>query len=147
MSPLRLLAVFAFALVLSAALRADDEPKADLKKLEATMDRALKAFNEGDHKKFWAEFAKAADPLKTPEVFKALYLDGYQKTFGKYNEKSTRKFLEKRSALTGETILAMWQGEFEKNKKALIAANFQKEGNDYKLIQIQVHEFPKDEDK
>lgn len=137
--------VLALGLLLPA-LRADDEPKADLKKLEATMDKALKAYNEGDHKKFFADYAKAMRAIATEQTFNALYKEGAMKQFGKCKEKPARKFLEKQSALTGEAILACWQAEFEKNKKVKISANFMKEGDAYKLMQIQFEEL-KDDDQ
>ena len=147
MARLRLSVLAVLCLFAAAPLRADDEPKADIKKLDAMMDKALKAYNEGDHKKFFADYAKAMEAVATEQVFKHMYADRYMKAFGKWKEKSERKFLDKRSVLTGEVIVVHWLTEFEKKKKVMVSANFMKEGAGYKLMQIQFNEAKEDEDK
>src|SRR5215475_13357919 len=52
--------------VITSLVAADE--KIDVKAFEKTVDRALKAYNDNDYKKFWDEFAKAADALKTKET-------------------------------------------------------------------------------
>jgi hypothetical protein len=109
----------------------------DLKTLEKSVDKALKAYNDGDHKNFWAEFSKTVDALKTKEIFDVLYTNGYKATYGKLVKRG--ELIKDRSELTGETGLARYKAEFEKDKKVQIDINWVKEGNEIKFQQIQIN--------
>lgn len=122
-------------LVVLPIVASADEEKADRKKLDAKIDKALDAYNAGDAKKFWADYAKAAEGIATPETFKALYVDGFMKSHGKVKGKE-RKFLEKESVLTGDNLLLQYDAEFDKVKKGKISINMLKEDGEYKFIQI-----------
>jgi ribosomal protein S20 len=113
------------------------EEKIDVKTLEKSVDKALKAYNDDDHKKFWAEFSKMADALKTKEIFDALYTNGYKKTFGKLVKRGD--LIQDKSTLEGEIGLARFTAEFEKDKKLEVDVNWVKEGKDIKFQQIQIN--------
>ena len=116
---------------------ADEEGKVDVKVLEKNLDRALKAYNEDDHKKFWAEFAKSVDALKTKETYDALYTMGYKKIYGKLVKRG--QMIKEKSGLDGPLGLVRYLAEFEKDKKVEIGVNWAKEGKDVKFIQIQIN--------
>jgi hypothetical protein len=116
---------------------AADEEKVDIKVLEKNLDRALKAYNDDDHKKFWAEFSKMADALKTKETYDALYTIGYKPMYGKLVKRG--EMIKDKSSLDGPIGLARYLAEFEKNKKVEIDVNFAIEGKDVKFIQIQIN--------
>ena len=116
---------------------AADEEKIDIKVLEKNLDRALKAYNDDDHMKFWAEFAKAADALKTKETYDALYTNGYKPIYGKLVKRG--EMIKDKSALEGPIGLVRYFAEFEKDKKVEIDVNWAKEGKDVKFIQIQIN--------
>jgi hypothetical protein len=122
-------------LSLASATAADD--KIDVKALEKSLDKALKAYNDDDPKKFWAEFCAAADALKTRETFDALYTNGYKKTYGKFVKRGD--LLKDKSTLDGEIGLVRYTAEFEKGKKLEIDANWVKEGKEIKFMQIQIN--------
>ncbi len=135
MKRLGMVAAVLILLFLSAARTAADE-KIDLKAFEKTVDRALKAYNDDDSKKFWAEFAKIVDAIKTKETFDALYVNGYKPIFGKFVKLGD--LIKEKTVLDGEIGAVFWKAEFEKNKTAYIAVNWMKEGNDVKLVQLQI---------
>jgi hypothetical protein len=113
---------------------AAEEEKVNIKVLETNLDRALKAYNDDDHKKFWAEFAKAADALKTKETYDALYTNGYKPMYGKLVKRG--EMIKDKSGLDGPLGLVRFLAEFEKDKRVEIDVNWAKEGKDVKFIQI-----------
>jgi hypothetical protein len=115
----------------SAAAGAD---RIDVKALENSLARALKAYNDGDHKKFWAEFSSTVNALKTKETFDALYTNGYKKTYGKFVKRGD--LIKDKSELKGEIGAVQYGAEFEKDKKLVIAVNWVKEGKKIKFMQI-----------
>jgi hypothetical protein len=126
-------------LVGRAPATAADE-KIDVKVLEANLEKALKAYNSDDSKGFWAEFCKAADPLKTKETFDALYTNGYKKLYGKLVKRGD--LMKDKSVLDGEIGLARYNAEFEKGKKLEIDVNWVKEDKTIKFMQIQINKTP-----
>jgi hypothetical protein len=116
------------------------EEKIDVKVLEANLDKALKAYNGDDAKAFWAEFCKAAEPLKTKETFDALYTNGYKKAYGKLVKRGD--LMKEKSVLDGEIGLARYVAEFEKGKKLEIDVNWVKEDKTIKFMQIQINKSP-----
>lgn len=131
----------AFLVLVALPLAADE--KADRKALDEKLAKALKAYNEGDYKKFFADYAKSMKDIATEQTFKALYEGNYKKLFGKYKDGSM-KFVPEGSLLEGEFLILWYSAEFDKAKKVKIGVNFQKEDKDYKFVQIQFNEW-KDE--
>jgi hypothetical protein len=127
----------ALLLLLSRVTVAADEDKIDLKALEKNVDNALKAYNEDDYKKFWAEFSKSVDALKTKETYDALYTNGYKKLYGKMVKRGD--LIKDKSVVTGEIGLVRYLAEFDKDKKLEIDINWVKEGKDIKFQQIQIN--------
>jgi hypothetical protein len=132
--------VVGLAALLASRALATAEEKIDVKALEDGLDRALKAYNEGDSKKFWAEFCKAADPLKTKETFDALYTNGYKSVYGKLLKRGD--LMKDKSVLEGDIGLARYTAEFEKGKKVEIDVNWVKEDKKIKFMQIQINKTP-----
>ena len=128
--------VFSVALLATALLamnvRAADE-KADLKPLEEMADKALKAYNEGDWKGFFADYAKSMAALATEQTFKALYTDQAMKNLGKYESK---KLLDKETVLAGDFPLLVYEAKFEKAEKVKASFNFTKEDGKFKIMQV-----------
>ncbi len=124
-----LVVVFLSGVCLAAA-----EDKIDVKALEETLERALKAYNADDHQKFWVEFCTAANALKTKETFDALYTNGYKKAYGKFVKLGD--MLKDKSVLEGEIGLVRYNAEFEKNKKVEIDVNWVREDNKIRFMQI-----------
>ena len=122
---------------LCGSIIAAEEEKIDVKVLEKNLDRALQAYNNDDHKKFWAEFAKTVDALKTKETYDALYTNGYKPMYGKLVKRG--EMIKDKSALEGPVGLVRYLAEFEKNKKVEIDVNWEKEGKEVKFIQIQIN--------
>jgi hypothetical protein len=120
--------------LLPANWLAADE-KIDVKALEKTVDRALKAYNDGDSKKFWSEFASRVDALKTKETFDALYTNGYKVMLGKFVARGS--LVKEKSVLEGERGAVIWESQFEKSKKVRIEVNWEIESKEIKLIQMQ----------
>jgi hypothetical protein len=116
---------------------AAEEEKFDIKVLEKNLDRALKAYNDGDSKNFWAELAKSVDALKTKETYDALYTIGYKPIYGKLVNRG--EMIKDKSSLEGPIGLVRYLAEFEKDKKVEIDVNWAKEGKDVKFIQIQIN--------
>jgi hypothetical protein len=123
--------------LLSRASAAAADDKIDVKALEKNLEKALKAYNDDDHKKFWAEFCTAANALKTKETFDALYTNGYKKQFGKFVKRGD--LLKDKSTLEGEIGLVRYTAEFEKNKKLEMDINWVKEGKEIKFMQILIN--------
>lgn len=106
----------------------------DLKVLEAMLDNALKGYNEGNWKVFYADFSKRAPALTTEHVFKLLFGEETKAKFGKYVKR--RAFLSDQSVLTGEAVVAQWDAEFDKCKNGKIICNLLYEEGKYRFIQI-----------
>jgi len=132
-----LIVVSVVVLSLNRMAGAADEEKIDVKVLEKSVDNALKAYNDDDDKKFWAEFSKDVDALKTKETYDALYTNGYKKLFGKLVKRGD--MIKDKSVLTGDIGLVRYKAEFDKDKKVEIDINWVKEGKDIKFQQIQIN--------
>jgi hypothetical protein len=124
-------------LLLTRVLATAGEEKIDVKALEKSLEKALKAYNDDDHKKFWAEFATSVNALKTKETFDALYTNGYKKEHGKFVKRGD--LVKEKSTLEGEIGLVRYKAEFEKDKKVEIDVNWVKEDKKIKFIQIQIN--------
>ena len=135
MKPTYALAVLTVALAtLSTPLRAADAPKA----LDAIVEKTMKAYNEGDAKAFFADYAKALAGVATPATFDALYKNGALKEFGKYESK---KLIAAQSVAAGETPLLVFEAKFEKNPKVKLSVNFMQEEGKPKVMQVTIEKF------
>ncbi len=119
----------------------DDKP-ADMKAIDAIVSKAMKAYNDADYKKFFADYAKAMSVLATEQTFNALYKTGAMPTYGKFK---SMKFIEKVSVTKGDFLLINYEAEFEK-KKAKLQVNFMKEDGVYRIQQLQINEWKKGND-
>ena len=106
----------------------------DIKALEAKVDAALAAYNAGDAKKFYADFAKSMEAIATPQVFDALYTQGSKKQFGNY---VSRQLIKGESVTDGDTLLLVYSAKCEKSDKVKLSINVQKEGAEYRFVQVQ----------
>jgi hypothetical protein len=129
-----LIAASLFVLLLARVSVRADESEIDAKALAEALDRALKAYNEDDHKQFWAEFGSAADALKTKETFGALYVNGYKKQFGKLVKRGD--LIKDKSVLRGDLGLARYKAEFAQDKKVEIDVNWVIENKKIRFVQI-----------
>ncbi len=127
-------------LLVPAAYLDDEDKPADMKAIDAIVSKAMKAYNEGDHKKFFADYAKAMSVIANEQTFNALYKMGAMATFGKFK---SMKFIEKGSVTKGDFLLINYEGTFDK-KKGLIQVNFMKEDGKYRIQQLQINEWKDD---
>ena len=123
-------AIFSLAMQLDAA----DAPKP----LDAIVEKAMKAYNEGDAKAFFADYAKLLSAVATPATFDALYKNGALKEFGKYVSK---KLIAGQSVVEGETPLLVYEAKFEKNPRVKLAVNFMQEEGKPKVMQVTIEKF------
>src|SRR5262245_4033477 len=70
--------------------------------LETSVDKALKAYNAGDWKAFFADYAQAMASLANEQTFKALYESAAKPQFGNY---VSRTFIPGESVTQGDTPL------------------------------------------
>jgi hypothetical protein len=127
-----LLVLSATLLVCAMTLRAE-ERKADPAKLEAMVDKAMKAYNDEDAKAFFADYAKSMAAIATEQVFKNLYVDQAKRDFGKY---VSREPIAAQTVTIGDFPLLVYQAKFEKNDKVKISVNFTFEDGAFKVMQI-----------
>ncbi|MBI3828532.1 MAG: hypothetical protein HY291_03390 [Planctomycetes bacterium] len=140
----RIAFVLALALMVLAApkLLAEEAKKDDklsdeaIKKMEALVEKTMKGYNEEDSKAFWEGWAKSSAPVTTEDNFKKNYVGLYKNKFmGKLVSKS-RDDKDERVVLKGLSPVLIFKAEFEKKKESKINAAFTKEGDEYKLIQL-----------
>lgn len=135
MKPTGLIALLAAALTFSSSpLRAADAPK----ELESIVENAMKGYNAGDAKVFFADYAKLLAAVAVPATFDALYKNMALKDFGKYESK---KLIAAQSVVEGETPLLVFEAKFEKNPKVKLSVNFMKEEGKPKVMQVTIEKF------
>jgi hypothetical protein len=102
--------------------------------LEASVDKALKAYNAGDWKAFFADYAQSMSALANEQTFKALYESAAKPQFGNY---VSRTLIAGESVTTGETPLLVYKAKFSK-ADAKLSVNFIKEGSALKIMQLRI---------
>ncbi len=109
---------------------------ADFKSMDAQVERAMQAYNAGNWKAFYADYAKMMAGIATEQAFKTLYTDNYKKKYGNYK---SRKFNPAASsAASGMNAVVEYAAVFDKGP-AKLQINFMKEGSSWKLQQVQVN--------
>lgn len=117
-----------------SAAPAAPKPTIELKSLESMVDNALKAYNEGNFKAFYADFAKKTEKITTEQVFKMLYGDETKAKLGKFVKRLN--FLKDQSVLSGEMLVGQWEAEFEKKKNAKLLCSLLLEEGKHRFLQI-----------
>ncbi len=133
-SSLTLLSLTAFLTLSTPCLRAADAPKA----LDAMVEKAMTAYNAGDSKAFFADYAKMVEAIATPATFDALYKNGALKEHGKF---VSRKLIPADSVVDGETPLLVYEAKFEKSARVKLSVNFIQENGKPKLMQVTIEKF------
>ncbi len=142
------LALFATCVLLSANLWAQDAPPATpapaaasdqdpvLAQVEPLIDKLLAAYNAGDWKAFYADYGKNMASICTEQAFKTMYVDMYMAQFGKYE---SRTFVKEASSIPADAPVGLltFKGVFEKEKTVKISINITKEGEAWKIMQVQ----------
>ena len=128
----RFLTLLILACATAAPLHA--QKPADPKPLEAMLDKALAAYNAGDSKAFYADYAKMMASVATDQAYDMMFRSIYMKTHGKY---VSRKLLKAESSVFEDTPLMVFESVFEKTKKVKISVNFMKEDGVYRIMQMQ----------
>jgi len=132
------LCALAFSLAaLGFAPAVQAEEKADAKQLEAQLEKLLEAYNKDDLKTFYADWAKEAEFLTSPDVYSALYKLGGKDVVGSYVPK-TLKFRKETSVLDGPVLVVFFDAEFSKEKYGEVAANLSWEDGKYKFTQVRL---------
>lgn len=139
------LALLAAASLFTASAKAEDSASVDkelVEKLAPMVEKAMIAYNEGDAKAFWADFTKSMPEVTSEVVFDGLYKNNFFPKFGKYTPESKELIPADSSALKeSEVLLLIYTAKFEKGDadgKAKIAVNLIKEGEEYRLMQLQI---------
>src|SRR5262245_27673049 len=57
-------------------------------KLDTIVDNAMKGYNAGDAKAFFADYASTVSAIATPENYKAMYEDAHKAKLGKFVSKT-----------------------------------------------------------
>ena len=102
--------------------------------LEAKVEKALEAYNRGDHTAFYGDFAKMMASIATEQAFNTMHRGTYFTTYGKYQ---SRKLIKAETVAMGDTPLLVYAAEFEKNKRVKISVNFTTEEGVLRVMQIQ----------
>lgn len=140
---MKLKMLFVLLVVVScSALFAGMMPAAEeMKTFDAIVDKAMTAYNDGDSKAFYADFASTMAAICTPEAFKALYTDTYMKTFGKY---VSRAVIEAETVIVPDMPngLLVYEAKFDKNEKVKLSVNLFKENGAWKIQQITIQAMP-----
>ena len=139
---LKMLVLVVMMVIGCSALFAGMMPAAEeIKAFDAIVDKAMTAYNDGDSKAFYADFAAMMASIATPEAFKALYVDTYMKTFGKY---VSRTVIEAETVVVPDVPngLLVYEAKFEKNEKVKLSVNLFKENGAWKLQQVTIQAMP-----
>lgn len=128
---LLLAALFAFS---TTGIHAADAPKP----LDTIVEKIMTAYNAGDSKAFFADYAKLMESIATPATFDLLYKSGAMKEFGKF---VSRKLVSADSVVEGETPLLVYEAKFEKNPRVKLAVNFMQEEGKPKVMQVTIEKF------
>ncbi len=134
--------VLTIALLFSGALQAGMMPPPELMKaLDTRVDGLMAAYNAGDDKAFYADWAASMAALCTPQVFKMMFVDGHMKNFGAYK---SRKIIEAETVIVPDVPngLLVYSAEFEKNAKIKLSINLIKEGDEWKFQQVTIMPMP-----
>lgn len=107
-----------------------------LNQLDPMVDSAMKGYNAEDHKVFFADYCKAMAGVATEMTFKNMVLGMFKKKTGDFKHK---KLLDSRCSFNETNPLLYYEAEFA-NGKFLLPVNFSKEGEGYKVMQIQVQD-------
>ena len=102
--------------------------------LEATVDKTMKAYNAGEWKAFFADYAQSMSAIATEQTFKALYESGAKPQFGNY---VSRTLIAGESSINDEAPLLVYKAKFAKSE-AKLSVNFIKEGAAMKIMQVQI---------
>ena len=108
----------------------------EFKVLDAMVGQMVNAYNAGDWKAFYKNYAKAMSALATEQAFTTLYTNNYKKTFG---DIKSRKLNTARTTMpTAMNGLIVYDVTCSK-KNGILAVNWMKEGNDWKMQQVQLN--------
>lgn len=109
--------------------------EADFKVMDAQVERAMAAYNAGNWKAFYADFAKMMAGIATEQAFTTLYVDNYKKKYGNYKSRKVNP-----AACSGSPMNAVveYNAQFDKGP-AKLQINFFKDGSAWKLQQIQIN--------
>lgn len=137
----KLLMVFVAAMVLGSGLASADDLAPGLSQerfnsMDGMVDRAMAAYNADNWKKFYSEWAQMMAGICTEQAYSSLYKGQYKKNFGNFKSK---KLIPSRSTVADMNGLLVYEATFDKGGKADLAVNFFKEGDVYKIQQIQVN--------
>ena len=107
------------------------DAKADLAKLTAIAEAALKAFNEEDAKTFVSLCSK--DGGLTEEAFKKFVVGDQKAKYGKILEK---QIVAKECVAAGDFPQVAYAAKCEKEPAVKVSVTFTKEGNEFRVMQV-----------
>lgn len=105
------------------------------KTLDPVVERLVKAYNEGNWKAFYADYAKAMSALATEQSFNSLYTNMYKKQFGTIK---TRKLNTQRTTMPSEMNGLIVYDVTCSKKNGVLAVNWMKEDGKWKVQQVQL---------
>ncbi len=143
----RLLCLALVALTLMGASALPAQQLADeetMKSLEAMIDQALEGYNKQDDKAFYADFASSMAAICTEQAFQTMYVGMYMNQYGQYK---SRELIKEKTVVPANPAdapvgLLQYKAVFEKNDKVEIAVNITRDGDAWKIMQIQFNVAP-----
>ncbi|MDQ3622985.1 MAG: hypothetical protein M3463_10920 [Verrucomicrobiota bacterium] len=108
---------------------------AAVRPLAALLEDALAAYNAGDAQAFFRHAANSATPAPTPETFRALFEGVYRAQLGNFE---TKRLLAAESVPDPNHGLLVYEARFEKHPWVRLSANFTREAEALKLVQIRM---------
>jgi hypothetical protein len=131
-----------FALLVAPMVFGQDAPAEEpMASFEKMADKALAAYNAQDWQAFYTDFASSMAGIATELAFSTLYTNMYMKEYGAYQSRSL--ILDRCSIAPDSPVaLVVYSGVFANNPKVDISINFIKEGETWKVMQIQFNKAP-----
>jgi len=139
---MKMMLVTLMMVMLSGALFAGVLPAADeMAALDAMVDKLMTAYNAGDVTAFYADWATMMAAVCTPQVFQAMFVDNYKKTFGNYAERTINA---EESVIMADVPngLLVYTAKFSNNEKVKLAINLFKENDSWKFQQVTIQAIP-----
>ncbi|MBI3925116.1 MAG: hypothetical protein HY319_06215 [Armatimonadetes bacterium] len=128
-----LLLVVALAFPAAAEDAAPGMSQDTFQQMDAMLGNALNAYNAGNWKAFYKDWAQLMSGIATEQSFNSLYVNMYKKNFGDYK---SRTFVRERSSVAGDHAVVVYKAKFSK-KDGDIGVNYFRENGKWKLQQIQ----------
>jgi hypothetical protein len=114
---------------------ADAQAAEVLRELTPILDKALAAYNAGDQRALFADFATAATPPPSDRIFQELFEGYYKKDFGRL---TALRLYPQETVPDADYGMLVYLAQCERVKLAKVSANFIRENGAPKIVQIRI---------